>query len=471
MIYQWTCNRLSLVDYIVNRKPVNELDLKISNSLCDLYIGNDEFVMIWDRNPSVEFSIPQVVVINENSTIDFLAWVTTYFRQIRPFTSQCRVLSPTYAKMLLQKDHETINTNVNTAIIGLILAEGVAYSVGRTDLNRLPFSAFARTLCFSLAKGSQNYIHTFADMGLILEEIRNGWATARELVNQPSLILSSSEIREVFEIVNGVVDKDTFQHPKVKYDLVLVEAIKGLKESGRIPNAVLAKISESSQAGISIFREMDGPRETRVKAVEGIIRELVIGPIETKRRRAFLAGYIVSLVQPGSLDHFPLLSSAITDLPECFLWYGACAGLIQESSVDNYANGLGWLLRRELERTSFCLDRPRCDIALSEMIVLLKNREEINLNIRTLTSGTLEVEIFPLVSTTMKYSEHVEVITGEKNTIISNQKTLFGDESQLRQDVLEILYKIEEGTKSLYAIRKQVEMKFGEKTTKGKWKK
>jgi len=72
MIYQWTCNRLSLVDYIVNRKPVNELDLKISNSLCDLYIGNDEFVMIWDRNPSVEFSIPQVVVINENSTIDLL---------------------------------------------------------------------------------------------------------------------------------------------------------------------------------------------------------------------------------------------------------------------------------------------------------------------------------------------------------------------------------------------------------------
>ena len=93
------------------------------------------------------------------------------------------------------------------------------------------------------------------------------------------------------------------------------------------------------------------------------------------RERSFIAGYMASRIQPGSLDHFPVLFPVTDKLRESLLWYGACSGLTPESSVNAYGNGLGWLMKRELGRPLHWLDRPNCDIAFSEMSVLLANRE------------------------------------------------------------------------------------------------
>jgi len=179
---------------------------------------------------------------------------------------------------------------------------------------------------------------------------------------------------------------------------------------------------------------------------------------------------MVSRIQPGTLDHFPVLFSMITDLRESLLWYGACSGLTTESSITAYGNGLGWLMKRELRRPSHWLDRPDCDIALSEMSILLANREGSKPSIPTLTSGVLRVELFPLVSTSVKWTEYGDEHVGDKS-VAREPRTLFDEDERLREGVLEILRRTEDSARTLDAIRRLAEMTLGEKASKSRGRK
>ena len=257
----------------------------------------------------------------------------------------------------------------------------------------------------------------FTESGTVFEQIGSGWLAARELSNQPSLDLSPADISDVWALVLGAVAGVGPNQDQAKSEPLVVEALQGVRANGRVPRETWTKLSGRLQKAESLIEAMEGPREGRVQAVEVAIRELAHGPVETRRYRAFIAGYMASRIQPGSLDHFPLLFPAIAELRESLLWYGACSGLTPETSVDNYGNGLGWLMKRELGRPSHWLDRPNCDIALSEMTILLGSREGAKPSLRTLASGVLKVEIFPLISTNVRWSEYGEDHVSEKGHV------------------------------------------------------
>jgi hypothetical protein len=136
-----------------------------------------------------------------------------------------------------------------------------------------------------------------------------------------------------------------------------------------------------------------------------------------------------------------------------------------ETAVDSFGNGLGWLMKREWGRPAHWLDRPNCDIALSEMAVLLSNREGPRPSIPTLASGVLKVEVFPLISTNVKWSEQGEDID---KAAIAHRKALFDEDAPLKEDVHELRRKLEECAMSLDSIRKHVESTFGERFPKGR---
>ena len=84
----------------------------------------------------------------------------------------------------------------------------------------------------------------------------------------------------------------------------------------------------------------------------------------------------------------------------------------------------------------------------------------------------LNVEIFPLISTSIKWQGYGEDRLGERDAWAGNQGMLFDESPGLRTAVLELLHKIEESSMSLDAIRRQVEKTFGEKVPRGRkrWK-
>lgn len=467
MMYIWPCDRRRFVDFLASQKPLSGNDVQSVNSFENISLGGEDILLVWQDSPVQAFALPHAAIVAEEGLSDFLAWVSTYFRQFRPFTAHCRVLTPSLAHSLSQSMPSSSFPEIRSADLGLILAEGIAYSVGRTDPSRLPFSAYSRTLSYAFAECARQYDQTIIEKGTAFEQIKSGWLLARELSNQTPLDLSAAVIRDVWSVVLRVTTGSGPNQARAIAEPILVEALKGVRATGRISKETWTKLSDCFQNAESLSEAMEGPREGRVKAADIAIRELAQGPESTRKNRAFLAGYIVSRIQPGTLDHFSVLSPTVANLRESYLWYGACSGLTPETSVDNYGNGLGWLMKRELERPSQWMDRPDCDIALSEMDLLLRNRDGMKVSLRTLASGLLKVEIFPLISTSVKWVEHGESNNNERNASAELQRSLFNEDTQLlRQDVLELLRKVEESSMSLNAIRKQVEIKFGEKAPK-----
>ena len=155
MIYLWLCDRHRFVDFITNRKALNRSDVRSADTIADVSLRGDDITLVWQKSPTDTFAMPRAVMVAEGSTSDFLAWVSTYFRHIRPFTAHCRVLPPSLAHLLIQPIPPPSLPDVGSADIGLILAEGMAYSVGRTDLNRLPFLCLCSHFIFRIRGGCQ----------------------------------------------------------------------------------------------------------------------------------------------------------------------------------------------------------------------------------------------------------------------------------------------------------------------------
>ena len=467
MIHLWSSDRRRFVDFLTNRTPLSAGDVRAADTLDGIALRGEEILLVWGKSPAGAFALPRAVISAEGSIPDFLAWVSTYFRQIRPFTAHCRVLTPQLVQLCDQAATATA-LDLRSADVGLIVAEGISYSVGRADWSRLPFAAFSRTLSYAFAEGVNRYGHMHEENKSVFEHVRSGWQSARELVHQASLDLSPASIRDVWAVVLSACSSDAATQARGEVKPQLMEAVQGVRGIGRVPIEAWKKLSGRLTKGESVLETLEGPREARVKAVESALRELANGPEDSLRERAFVAGYMASRIQPGSLDHFPVLFPVTGELRESLLWYGACSGLTPESSVNAYGNGLGWLMKRELGRPSHWLDRPNCDIGLPEMSVLLMNRVGAKPSIPTLTSSVLRVELFPLVSTSVKWSDYGEDHFGDKGAVASQPRTLFDEDARLREDVLEILRKIDDSARALDAIRRLAEMTLGDKLPKGR---
>jgi hypothetical protein len=467
MIHLWSSDRRGFVDFLSSRTPLSADDVRPVDTLDRVGLQGDEVLLVWGKSPADAFALPRAVIVAEGTIPDFLAWVSTYFRHIRPFTAHCRVLTPQLVQ-LCDRAATAKARDLRSADVGLVIAEGISYSVGRSDWSRLPFAAFTRTLSYAFAEVATRYGHLREENGKVLEHVRTGWQTARELAHQASLGLSTASIHNVWAIVLNACGGHIATEARGGIEPMLAEAMQGVRDSGRVPIAAWKKLSVRLTKGESVLEALEGPREARVKAVAGALSELANGTADSRRERAFIAGYMASQIQPGTLEHIAMLFPVIGELQESLLWYGACSGLTSQSSVDAYGSGLGWLMRRELGRPAHWLDRPNCDIGLPEMSVLLTNRGGANPSIPTITSGVLTVELFPMVSASVKWADYAEDHFGDKRAVVSQQKTFFDEDARLREDVSEILRRIDDSTRALDAIRRAAETVLGDVLPKGR---
>jgi hypothetical protein len=116
----------------------------------------------------------------------------------------------------------------------------------------------------------------------------------------------------------------------------------------------------------------------------------------------FISGYLGSRIAPGELDHVGVVARTLKDAPSALLWFGLCSGLRSDGQVLTFAGGLGRRILRDLEQTDNALDRPRCDVAIGELEVLL-NQEKPRTDFRTESNGSLSVELIPGVTTTVRW--------------------------------------------------------------------
>ena len=467
-MYTYLCDRRQFVDYIVNRTPLNLNDNININKNRNFQVPTNQIMIVCKESPAKTFSLPHAIIINEDSLTDFLAWVSTYFRNIRPFTAHTRVITPTVAQILYDQNKTEVAQGIELVEIGLIIAEATIYSLGKSNPKNLPYTALNRTLSFALAKGWRNFGYLGNSTEIAFTSIADGWLSARNITNQLSLPLPTQTIREIWSMIRFYATGKNSSRIRAKSKLLIIEALKEINNAGSITEKTWHSLSKDMLDSNYTYESFNGPVEGRVKAIEKAIRDVIDSSKNDQSIDAFVLGYLVSRIQPGSLNHFAVLESVRPNLLESMLWYGVCAGLSPDSTVPDFASGIGWIVKRELGRTSSWEDRPTCDIALPELKMYFQNGEKKKLDFRGTTKNNINIEIFPLIDTSIKWYEQIDHEKRKKDISQGKQKTLFRHEETFEGDISDLLKVINGATSSLQEIRLQIELKIKDKKLKNK---
>jgi hypothetical protein len=119
-----------------------------------------------------------------------------------------------------------------------------------------------------------------------------------------------------------------------------------------------------------LIEQMSQSRENRLRAFEKLAQTLSKQAESKNSLPAFICGYMGSRIAPGELDHLNLLARLTPFAPSSLLWFCLCAGLQSHGQILAFFEGLGRRLLRDVEQNDTILSRPKCDVSLSELVVL-----------------------------------------------------------------------------------------------------
>lgn len=357
-----------------------------------------ELQLIWRDDPEERPSLPVAVVVEARERRDFLAWVATYLRGFRPFTAHCRVIDASFAAKYLQREREVSLGRLENACLGVILGEAATEGYGQSDL---------RSPSLAVCMGTYSYAMSRAlALGMLPREaqlVTEGWTSVRRIARYGRGPLDISALKEVWSVILGLSAGDD-QRGYVEFPAAptaIFEACRDLYETGEMQaprwTALVGDVPELR----SVPAEMRGAREERVVAFEKALG--VLGNQGWSRPHAgFLCGFLASEIAPGSIDHLRLLSPWVRRFGSVSVWYGLCAGLRTDSDVRDHSSGLGRSILRDILWSESAVDRPRCDIAVSELEVLSGAVDHL-LEFRTRNQGQLEVELIPCLNIWLRW--------------------------------------------------------------------
>lgn len=181
----------------------------------------------------------------------------------------------------------------------------------------------------------------------------------------------------------------------------------------------------------SALDDVKGTREERVRSLDRHLVYLVKSANRDQLTASFMAGYLTSQVSPGSFDHASLLLPHLPALNSSILWYGLSAGASKEAQLKKYALGLGRRVLRDLLRSESLYDRPTCDIAISELEVLMRGEGGQAADLKSSVQGLLDVEIAPRVTSTVRWPLETEAMQSSINRYSEQEiRSLVNDLSQ-----------------------------------------
>ncbi|MBM4033034.1 MAG: hypothetical protein FJ291_14785 [Planctomycetes bacterium] len=284
------------------------------------------------------------------------------------------------------------------ACLGLILGEVATHMDEWTNLTRVPPSACARTFSFAMARALS--LHGVRRDG---SPVSGAWFRARELTRQPKLRIAEAHMRAPWSAVLSLwADEMPTGEPsaQVAPNLVL-DACRDLFSAGAISEPTWKTLVSSLSEMADIRARMGATREERVIHLERAIDVLRRSSLEPETG-AFFCGYLTSLVAEGTVEHGGILYPHIQAFPSSLMWYGLCAGLSVRPRLKGHLGGFGRRVLRDLLRLESPLDSPTCDIALTELEVLMGAGASV-VDLRTAVQGYMLVELAPCVTTALRW--------------------------------------------------------------------
>jgi hypothetical protein len=389
-------NRRELLDILVGRHRSSVQD---SLSLEQVPEVGQEMKVIWrEEEISPGGTLPRVITMPREAHREFLAWTYTYLVTLRPFTAFIRLLDPAMGSELLRRSQVQDLGRFREAFVALIISESVSHLDLRPDfLRQLTPSACANSHSYALARavalGSEEQI----------EEVSSAWFSVRDLTKQRHPEHNLGDLKMAFYVLMGCREYRSPPRGSMPLELPLFErACREIAEKGDIRDETWSDLTGPWASLSGIRRQMLESRESRVRAFDKAWE--TVGEIARTNPTlaSFISGYLGSRIAPGDLDHVGVVARTLQDAPSALLWFGLCSGLRSDGQVLAFAGGLGRRILRDLEQTDHVLDRPRCDMAIAELEVLLNQAKPLA-DFRTGSNGSLTVELTPGVTTTVRW--------------------------------------------------------------------
>ena len=396
-------NKRAFLDFFGNNglgtKPSASL---VKSDILELELS-DEFLLLWERKPSIG-DLPATIIVPDQATREFIAWATTAIGGYRPFTAFFKVINKTIAKQAIKLKEPKLG-DLESPLAGLIIGEALTQSINSKSLQNLSLLPCMSTYSFSLARAFALGYYNDTNKK---DTITDSWLLARRLTHQPTRTLEDESIHTVFRVATSLDRKDTSLKPNVQG--VLIEVCRELCFQGNVKKG-LDILGALDPALSKIAKEMEGPREKRVRTFESVVKSPInLDPTSS----AFVIGLLASLISQGTFEHIELLMPHISEYKTALLWYGLCVGLYKNNVVQESANCLGRRLVRELKSPDPLVSAPSYDISIGELEVCLDRESPINF--RVASKSHITVEIAPGVPAIMRWPISTSTVEKEKQS-------------------------------------------------------
>jgi hypothetical protein len=358
----------------------------------DIRFASEGITAYWQDDPRHRATLPTGIIIPSGRLEDFFAWIATYV-PVRPFTAYCRVLDRKVIQYLSNRKQISF-IPLENCFLGMILAE-CAKDTGNVErASQLSLIDSASTLSFCLTRAVALGIADAA------EWIEGQWTKVRSLIPDRRNLGDTSLVLRVFTLVCALDGVKLLSEE----DEIILRCAREIAESGEIrQDSWFALTNWNPQ----LVRWLDIHRLPREGRIELLRRAADSIRGEKDPRAAFVIGYLASAIAPGTFDHYRTVLEFEPKFEGALLWYGFCAGLYRGSDLQFFANGLGRRIARELERADSIYSRPYCDVAISELEVLV--RAPRPLDFRLGSPNTIEVELAPCVTTLRTFGSKQQI--------------------------------------------------------------
>lgn len=393
-------SRREFVDLISSRPGREVLGAtKVDNFRLKTF-RHDLMTAVWPAKPEEVGNMPSLLIVPEGTLTETLAWLITYVRDYQPFTAYCRVAEWPVAEAYFGGSHLPKIRGVEGIFSGLILGEALAHGKGRTSIFDLPATAYSATLSNVLAR-----TYALTNGILSLDFVSQRWSIARRLTLQTKLSISPDDILSIWMIVLREVEKAIKGRSLSLFDFsdVRAEAWSDLVNIGEISNSAWFRLVEGVHEIEQMRSIVNLPREHRVQLVDIALMALMQSHKIDDSRRSFLAGYLASLISPGTLDHSDILTPVAAVLPTSYIWYGLFASINFHGDALPIGNPLARRIIRDLTLNDPIVAQPRCDVALEELEIYAKRD---SLSIFTSNAERLAIDILPGVTMSVRWPPH-----------------------------------------------------------------
>lgn len=388
-MWQKLGTKSDLLDILVNTPNLFGA-IESAERLSSLEPKGENLLMIWADANEFQPRLPDMIVLPENQNkYEFLAWSLTYLAEFYPITAFSRILDwREYSEMaaLMQTPNLGILEN---ALVGAVLMEGLMRDRTSSKKNIPSITSCLAASTFALSRSMALKLpHT------AIHIVFKNWERLQRLTSAPRANNTESETWRIWQtIADSVQARKGGKVP----DGLIHDAIGDMIHRGHVRIEILRAILGD---GVDFFQfdlSMKDSQEQRVSYLESLIARIPRGFAKMDLEAAFAIAYIASLIQPGSLNHFEILSRFTISNPAVLIWYGVCAGLHRVNEVQRVFSALGMRIRKKLMEPHPFFWGPDCDISIDELEIILKSENQSS-SMRNRVRDYRAIELMPLVT-------------------------------------------------------------------------